>query len=91
MVELIWQYTTWSDPEEQKYKIIYTYGKNALSVNVTGSSKVELPIEDGATGIEAQVIVIEEEDSEHPEILSSEPVFLELSEDGEFEFIIMYD
>ncbi|VUZ49443.1 unnamed protein product, partial [Hymenolepis diminuta] len=33
-------------------------------------------------GIEAQVTLIEEQDTEDIEIFSSEPVFLELSDDG---------
>uniref|UniRef100_A0A0R3SXS6 Fibronectin type-III domain-containing protein n=1 Tax=Hymenolepis diminuta TaxID=6216 RepID=A0A0R3SXS6_HYMDI len=90
MVELTWQYSYLSDEEVQKYKIIYTYGKETLSVSVTGSSRVNLTIEDGAMGIEAQVTLIEEQDTEDIEIFSSEPVFLELSDDGEFEFIVIY-
>ncbi|VDL64321.1 unnamed protein product [Hymenolepis diminuta] len=91
MVELTWRYFYRSDEEGLKYKIIYTYGKETLSVSVTGSSRVNLTIEDGAMGIEAQVIVIGERDIGDFEMFSSEPVFLELSEDGEFEFIVMYD
>ncbi|KAM3179900.1 hypothetical protein ACTXT7_017372, partial [Hymenolepis weldensis] len=88
MAELTWQHPISSNPEEQEYKVIYTYGKKALSTDVTGSLKFQLPIEDGAMGIEAQVATIRGEESEDRELYSSKPVLLELSEDGEFEFVV---